>query len=412
MRKKIVLLTAWPLFCGLAFIMMGNGLQGTLLGLRASHEDFGSFSIGIIMSMYYVGFLGGSVTVPRWIENVGHIRVFTALTAMASVTILTHGVLINPTLWVIIRIITGFSLSGLFVVIESWINSLANKKTRGTILATYNIVSFSALASGQLLLYVFSPETIVPFVIVSILVSMAAIPVALSRKPAPKFEQPESLKIIELWHMSPLSFYTVMVSGFCVGAVYAIAPVYAVNVGMQTEEIAVFMTLFVIGGIVGQLPIGMISDRIGRRATIIAVGIFATVLSVLCYLSPIYNFPIDIFFFLLGSFALSVYALGSSLAIDRLRPEQYVPAAGALLIINGSSAVIGPMIVSIFMTIDPGYFFVVLAVTYISMSLFGIYRSTQREGVSEEDREQFVAVSPATVSTQVATQVVAESQKK
>lgn len=414
MITRIVFMTAWPLFFGLAVIMLGNGLQGTLLGLRASSEGFGSFSIGIIMSMYYVGFLAGSIVVPQWIQNVGYIRVFTALTAMASVTVLTHGVFIDPTIWVFARIVTGFSFAGLFVVIESWINSLANRKSRGKVLAVYNIVNYSALAAGQFFLYIATPDTIHPFILVSVLVSLAAIPVALSRRPAPAHDQPEPLGLKKMWKVSPLSCVSVSISGFSVGALFAITPVYSSTIGIETNEIAKLMAIFILGGIVAQAPIGMLSDYFGRRKIIIAVTLCAGIVSIFCMLSSKYEFlPFELFFFVMGGFSLSLYALGSALAIDRLRTGQYVSAAGTLLIISGSGAIIGPFTVSALMIIDTSLFFISITTAYFFVVIFGLYRSTIRESLPAEEQEKFVAVSASdSFTTQVVGQVVEETAWK
>jgi MFS family permease len=334
------------------------------------------------------------------VRNVGHIRVFAALTALASSTILAHGVFLTPVLWTLARAITGFSFAGLYIVIESWINSLANCKTRGSVLAIYMVIRYSALAIGQMCLYIAPPESINPFILVSILVSLAAIPVSLSRRPAPSHTENERLSLKELWIVSPLSFYAVTLSGFCTGTLYALAPVYGAAVGMSTNSIANFMALFLLGGIFGQLPLGIVSDYIGRRKTIIGVTLGTAVMAMFCFFfaeDPLY---LNIFFFLLGSLSLTIYALGSALAIDYLDPRQYLSAASSLLIINGAGAIIGPIVISMLMSYHSWLFFPSLAVFYLSITLFGMYRSTIREAMPTEDQEGYLTTPTGVTQAQ------------
>lgn len=408
MSFRIVLLAAWPLFAGLVFIMTGNGLQGTLLGLRASMEAFDTKSIGIIMSMYYVGFLAGSISVPNFVKNVGHIRVFAALTALASTTVLVHGVFLSPVLWTIARAITGFSFAGLYVVIESWINSLTNRKTRGRILAIYMLVQFSALAAGQMCLYIAPPESITPFILASVLVSIAAIPVSLSRRPAPSHAISGKLSIKELWKVSPLSFYSVGISGFCGGVFYTLAPVYGAGMGMSTNAVANFMALFLIGGIFGQLPVGTLSDRIGRRKTIIGMTFITATMGGLSFILSGNIITTNILLFAYGASSLTTYSLGAALAMDNLNPEQYVSASSSLLIVNGACAVMGPLIVSMLMGIHIQLFFPALAIAFMSVSVFGLYRSTQSEAVPMEEQGSYTPTPSPVAATQVATQMAAQ----
>jgi MFS family permease len=409
MTRRLVLLAAWPLLAGLSSIMIGNGLQGTLLGLRASSEEFNTFSIGVIMSMYFVGFLAGSLTVPDMIRNVGHIRVFTAMTAIASTTILAHGVFPSPVLWTIARGITGFSFAGLYVVIESWINSLTNRKTRGSILAIYLVIHYIALALGQLCLYIAPPETIEPFILTSVFVSLAAIPVALSRKPAPSHEESERLSLREIWRISPTSFYSIGISALCVSVLYTIAPVYGAAKGLATQEIANFMALFLMGGICGQLPIGYISDNIGRRKTIIAVTALTALMALLCYIfagtGPLLNF----FFFMLGTTSLTVYAQGSAMVIDYLPPSQYLSAAGSMMIISSAGSIIGPILFSGLIGINADTFFPGIAAGYISITIFALYRSTIREALPAEEQEGYFNAPSGGVITQVATRMAVKA---
>ncbi len=415
MTRNNPLLAAWPLFAGLALIMAGNGLQGTLLGLRASYEDFGTFSIGIIMSLYYAGYLFGSVSAPRLVQSVGHIRVFTAMTALASITILLHGVFLNPVIWMAVRIITGFSFAALYIVVESWINKMATMQTRGRMLAIYLIVHYSALAAGQFLLYIAPPETIQPFILTSVLISLAALPIALSNRPGPKIEALEPFSLKDLFRVSPLGFVGVFLSGAAVGVLFSLTPVFGTKTGMSTEEIAAFMAVFIVGGIFGQFPLGMLSDKIGRRKTIIFVCSAAFLTGILCFLATGNGMAFYAFFFFFGFLGLSVYPLCNAYTFDHLKPEQYVSASGALILVNGAGAVSGPVLVSALVDIaGPDVFFPAISTFYLACILFGLYRSTRRETIPTAEQERYFTAParPSTASAVMAAQLVEEGSEE
>ena len=156
-----VLKTTWPLFLGLAFLMLGNGLQGTLVSWRANFEGFSSSTTGWIMTAYYIGFLAGSMYTGKLIREVGHIRVFAALASLASTAVLVQILFIDPVAWLIMRLVTGFCFAGVYVVVESWLNARSDNESRGRILSIYMIVSYAGLAGGQLLFKVADPTSVV-----------------------------------------------------------------------------------------------------------------------------------------------------------------------------------------------------------------------------------------------------------
>jgi len=240
---------SWPLFFGLALIMIGNGLQGTLLGVRASMEGFETVTIGLIMSLYYFGFLAGSYYVPKLVSNVGHIRVFTALASLASATVLIHGLIPEAWVWAPVRFLTGFAYAGLYIVVESWLNNQSTNKTRGTIFGIYQFIGFGGMAIGQYFLTFSDPGKIDLFIIASIMVSVALLPIALSSRPAPEFDEPEPLSLKKLYKISPFGLIGVFAVGFGTSALFGIGAVYATEMGMTLPQISTFMALFAFYGV-------------------------------------------------------------------------------------------------------------------------------------------------------------------
>lgn len=388
-----ILTSSWPLFFGLALIMIGNGLQGTLLGVRASIEGFDTATIGLIMSLYYLGFLGGSYYVPKLVSKVGHIRVFTALASLASATVLLHGLYPDPFLWAGIRIFTGFAYAGLFIVVESWLNNAANNRTRGKLLGIYQIVNYGGMVIGQYLLNLSSPEGIELFVLTSILVSIALLPISLSSRPAPDFDEPEHLSLKRLYIRSPLGLIGIFTSGISVACVFGMGAAYATELGMTLPQISTFMAAFIFGGVISQIPIGWASDRFDRRIIMILVSFFSAVVGSACYLVTDQPYILNTVFFFFGGLVLSIYGLAMAHMNDHLTPRQFVAASSSAMLVNGVGAAIGPLAISIFMsTIGVDIYFPLISGIFLLLFLYGIYRIFKREAVPLEEQSDHIAM--------------------
>ncbi|MDG2376716.1 MAG: MFS transporter [Woeseiaceae bacterium] len=174
------------LLIGVAILLTGQGLLGTLLPVRAGLESFSTLAIGIMGGTYFLGFTLGCVKGGELVKNVGHVRVFAAITALASATPLAHGLLINPWAWSVFRTMTGFCVAVLFVVIESWLNDRATNDNRGIVFSTYVMITLSMMAVGQMMTLLYYPGDLQVFTVASVLVSLAAIPVVLSKSPSPE----------------------------------------------------------------------------------------------------------------------------------------------------------------------------------------------------------------------------------
>lgn len=381
------LTNSWPLFFGLGLIMLGNGLQGTLLGIRATIEGFDTATIGIIMSLYYFGFLAGSYYVPKLISRVGHIRVFTALASLASSTVLLHGLYPEPWLWAIIRGFTGFAYAGLYIVVESWINNASTNKTRGKMFGLYQIVSYGGMMLGQFALNIADPAGIDLFVMASILVSIALLPIALSSRPAPSFDEPDTLSLKRLFAISPLGLVGCFMTGVGTAAIFGLGAVYASEIGMTVPQISTFMALYIAGGVASQIPIGWLSDRYDRRIVILAVAFITAVISVLCFFISGQPYLLNLIIFLLGALSLPVYGLSMAHINDHLTPRQYVGASASAILVNGVGAAIGPLIISVLMSIfGTQVYFPLIGLVFLVLFGYGVYRTRKREAVPMEDQ--------------------------
>ena len=195
-----ILKNTWSIFLGFGFLMLGNGLQGTLTGWRATYEGFDTITTGLIMTSYYIGFLVGPIITPKFVKNVGHIRVFAALASMASAAVLIQILFISPLIWSGMRFLTGLCFAGTFVIVESWLNTRSDNLSRGRILSIYMIIAYLSLAGGQWLLNVADPTHFSLFLMASILLSLSLVPVLVSRVQAPEIEYQQKIGIPQLFY--------------------------------------------------------------------------------------------------------------------------------------------------------------------------------------------------------------------
>lgn len=387
--------SAWALLLGIALIMLGNGLQGTLLGVRATLEGFGTATTGLVMTGYFAGFLAGSVFVPRLLANVGHIRVFAALASLASGAALLHTVFVSPISWGLIRLATGFCFAGLFVVAESWLNDAATNKTRGQLLSVYMIMVMGGMGSGQLLMNLSDPRGFELFVLVSVLVSFALIPITLSVGRAPVFEAPESIGARALFRASPLGVAGAFLIGIAHSALFAMGPVYATRIGLAVDRLSFFIAAALFGGLILQWPIGWLSDRFDRRKVIVAVAWIATGAAFGAGVGGVDSYVLLIgATALLGGMSLPLYSLCGAHTNDHLMPRQIVAASATLVLIGGLGLTMGPMLAAVFMRLTgPAGLFWLLAVAHGCIGGYGLYRMVRRDPVPLDAQRTYGQVS-------------------
>jgi MFS family permease len=351
-------------------------------------EGFSTTITGLVMSSYFIGILAGSTLTPRIVKNVGHVRVFSALASLASAAILVHIAAVEPFTWSAMRFVTGFAYAGLYVVAESWLNDRATNETRGQLLSVYMVVMFSGLALGQLLLNAADPSGHFLFLLTSVMISLAMVPIALTAGPAPAFETTSKISIRQLYRLSPLGVVGATATGMAHAEQHAMGAVYGDRIGLSVAEISLFMGIAVVGGIVAQWPIGRLSDRFDRRRVITVVTLFAAVFAVLAALLAGYS-PVLLltFAFLFGCTTLPMYSLCMAHTNDFLEPSQMVQAGGTLVLLCGIGASFGPSISAAVMdAVSPHAFFVFLGVIHASIGVFAIYRMSQRAAKPLEEQ--------------------------
>jgi MFS family permease len=392
-----VITATWPLLLGMGVLMLGAGLQSTLLALRATLEGFPPPVTGIIMSSYYVGYLLGTRIAPPLLRQVGHVRVFAALAAIASAAILLQGSFVQPVVWGAMRLVSGLSLAGIYVVAESWLNDRASRSNRGRLFAVYMLILYVGLGAAQFLLIAWDPRTATPFMLVSVLISLALVPIVLSARQIPERAAPGKVRLLELYRNSPLGVVGVTVSGFTSAIIFSMGPVYARLKGLETDGVATFMGVSILAAVVTQYPVGRLSDRIDRRTVIAGICSLATVVAGSIVAFP--GIPNGVFLALAGLFSglvLTLYSLSTSHVNDKLEPAQMVGASSALLLMNGTGAALGPVLSGSLMSLfGPRAYFATLGTLTGALLLFDLWRKARRHPVPQDQKTPFVGTEPS-----------------
>ena len=336
--------SSFSLLLGMSILLMGSGLIGTLLGLRAVSEGFSELAIGVVMSAFFVGYIVGSWMIPALIARVGHIRTFAALAALSAVAALAHALWIDPVVWWVLRLVNGISLLGSYMVIESWLNEQVVEK-RGQVFAIYMMTSLLALGIGQYLLLIYGPEAIQSFMLVAMLFALGLVPIALTPVTQPVPIRTIGLPLRELYRRAPVGTVGAGVSGLVTGAFWGLAAVFAREIGLSDAGVATFLSAAIFGGAMLQYPIGHASDRRDRRKALIVVAGLAAVGSVALFFAIGQSTALIVVLALLwGGFAFTLYALSVAQTYDRLDASEALEATRGLLLMNGIGSATGPLL--------------------------------------------------------------------
>jgi MFS family permease len=412
-----VLNSSWALFLGMFMLMIGNGLQGTLLGIRGNMEGFTTLEMSVVMSAYFAGFLFASRMAPEMIRRVGHVRVFAALGSTISAVLIMYPALTEVWAWVLGRVVIGFCFCGVYITAESWLNDAASNENRGKALSLYMIVQTAGISVAQYILTLGDVSGFILFIVPSVLVSMAFAPILLSVRPVPAFERTKPLPIRRLIQASPLACMGMFLLGGVFAAQFGMTAVYGTSVGLSVKQISLLVSVIYITALVLQYPIGWASDRMDRRVLICA-------LSAIGGLGALLPFVIsDNFYVLLvaaaavGGTSNPLYALLLAYANDYLDRSDMAAASGGFLFINGVGAILGPILIGWVMNMGgPTMFWAVIAILMNGLAGYAAWRMTRRsrKSLNPSDSVSYAPVSGASTNVVVvaAQEVYADTEEK
>ncbi|SMQ59876.1 Predicted arabinose efflux permease, MFS family [Devosia lucknowensis] len=390
----------YALFLGSALLMFGGGLQGLLLSVRGAEEGFSLLALGLIGTGWSIGFVAGSLFVPLVVRKVGHIRAFSVMAAIGTITILLNLLWVNDVSWIVLRALSGFCFAGAAMIVESWLNEVADNKSRGTIFSIYVTINMAASTLGQIAMSVTGTAGFIPFVVGAISFICAVLPTALTSSPQPKPLQSAKIDIGLLYRTSPVAAIASFSVGMANGAFGTLAPVYGYEQGLDAGGIALLFAIAAILGAVAQVPFGRLSDHIDRRLVMIGLSGFAAVVGALIVIiNPTAGWGMYVLFAAYGFAANPIYAVAVAHANDFAKDGEFAKIAGGMLMICGIGLAIGPAVASVIMGAwHPVGLFIVTATFHGALAGAAYLRMRVRKSVEAEERAPFQPMSDRQVT--------------
>ncbi len=386
--------SCWALFFGLGLIMMGNGMQGTLLGIRANIEGFSVSVTSFVLAGYFLGYLTSALFVPQLIRRVGHVRIFGALASMASISILVHVVFIDPWIWFTMRVVTGMAYAGLYIVCESWVNAASTNENRGKMMSVYMLVMMGSVVVATFGVNLADPEGFELFALISVLVSFAVVPILISVSRAPDIDESENAPIRMLWAVSPLALFGMFLTTYSQGTAFSMASVYGGALGFSVKEITFMIAAYMIGPLISLWPVGQISDRFDRREVLMVVAFLSFIVAAFTSQFQEPGWQLYAAFLVYGAISQPMYSLCIAHMNDYLSPPQMVAASGTMVLVGGVGAFLGLPTVGAAMDIfGPASFLWIPGCAYGVIGVFALWRMTQRASVPIEDQADHVIMS-------------------
>ncbi|MFY0621961.1 MAG: MFS transporter [Pelagimonas sp.] len=391
-----VIRNSWALLLGMLLLMLGNGLQGSLLGVRGAEAGFSAPVMSMVMSGYFAGFLFASRMVPNMIRRVGHVRVFAALGSFVSAVLIMFPTFQDPIAWTLGRCVIGFCFCGVYVTAESWLNNAATNETRGQTLSAYMIVQMMGIILAQGLLVVPDASGYLLFIIPSVLVSISFAPILLSITPTPAFEATKPMTLRELYDVSPLGMVGMFLLGGIFAAQFGMGAVYATQAGLELGQISIFIASFYVGAMLFQYPLGRMSDRMDRRWLIMIVAGLGAGAAAIATVMGGYFWALCVSAFIIGGTSNPLYSLLIAYTNDFLNTDDMASASAGLLFVNGVGAITGPLVIGYAMqVVGPPGFFVLIMALMAAISLYALFRMTQRASPNVGDTSVYAPISPS-----------------
>jgi MFS family permease len=398
------------LLLAVSILSVGHGLHGSLVGVRAQAENFSAATTGLIMSGYFAGLLVSSSATPRIVQSVGHIRVFAAFASVVSTAVMLIPLWVDPVWWFFMRFVAGLCTSGLFIVCESWLNSVSSNENRGQLLSVYMIVTYAAMGFGQFLLNVTDTSGFSRFIIVSALLSTALVPLTLLPSETPNLAGTRSVSLAEIYRASPLALVACFLSGLAQSAFFSMGAVYGLMQGLSLPYISIMLALPPLAVILSQYPAGLLSDRYDRRTIIMLMSATAaTIAAASVPAARVSDVAVIALYTLFGGIMLPIYSLVIAHANDHLDKKQMLGASGKLVLIYGMGAMAGPSLAGeVMQRLGTAGFMTYMVAIYVLMTLHALWRRAQKPEALKANPAELMKVGP--MSTPVVAQALAKEE--
>lgn len=389
MTRLIMSLTT--LLVATAVLLAGNGLQSVLVPVRAGIEGFSTLEIAALGSAYFTGVLLGSILVPYLVSSVGHIRTHSAMTALVCAVTLAYALFMDPVLWIILRVAYGVFLSGIYLVVESWLNERSGNEVRGSVLSLYTVINMVMMAAGQVLINLYDPAGLELFILSGLLVSLAAVPVALTRQASPRTVPPPKVGVSMLSALPRVAIIGALAGGLTTGAFWGLAPVFGTAVGLSVKEVSLFLAVTILGGALLQWPLGRLSDRVDRRRVVVVCLVGAAVAGTFLHLNAGRNETavlLAVFFF--GSFAFPLYVISAAHAIDWADADDLVKTGTAILFLTSVGALAGPLLAAgVIAVLDESALFLFTSLVHGGAGALVAYMIVSKPPIAQDEKVGF-----------------------
>ena len=387
-----MLVTFAAIFLSIAFVQLGSGGVAPLDAISGLDLGFTAAEVGMLGSAHFLGFFVGCWWAPRLMGSVGHSRAFSAFTAMSTIGIAAHMMLVDPWAWAGLRMLTGLSVAGCYTIVEAWLMASVTNETRGRAMGTYRIVDIGASLVSQLMIGVLTPSAYASYNLLAILCCAALLPLALTRTPQPETPAAPRLRPALAWRLSPLAAAGVVVSGVTGAAFRFVGPVYGDHVGLTLDQIAVFLAAYILGGWLAQIPVGRIADRRDRRGVLIGLSVAATLACLLAVLAAAAGpWAIYLAAGIFGFATLPIYSVSAAHANDFADNSQRVELAAALMFLYALGAIASPLVAALLLeALGPAAMFAMIALAHVLLIAFGLARRRARP--APDDRTAYTWV--------------------
>jgi MFS family permease len=391
--------SSMPLLLSTAFLLMGVGLLHTHIALQGRGLGFSVAMIGVLTSAYYAGFLVGTYTIPQLTHRIGHIRTFAFCAALLTLVVLIQALDPAYGVWLVLRVLQGMMLVGLYAIIESWLNAASDPRHRSSVFAIYMMVNLGASAAAQQFLRI-RGEGFVLFCVVAILFCIASLPVVASHQSQPQLRSMPKVQIRRLFRLAPTALVSALLSGLALGAFWGLLPLYAVARGLGVGGIGTYMSVAIAGGVVLQWPLGRFSDRIDRRLALSLISATAALAALVNLLLPNVGAAAMVVIFVFGGMSFTLYPIAVAHLVDYVDRDELLAASSTVLLVNGVGSAVGPLVAGALMNLlQPQLLFVWFAVLDLMIASYAFYRfiHRKREVTSDDNFVPLVNTTPSSL---------------